>query len=267
MVRSAAERAAELAAGLLAALVFAVLYAPVVVNAVFSVVEIEHGAPRWDTFTFQRYVTLWSNESVIDALRNTVIVASAAVATATLLAILLALYVQWQGALGRRALELVIYLPFLLPPIITGLSLLIASVELGIGRGLMLIAVGHTAFVLAVCFRLVLTRLRNLPPSLIEASADLGASPFQTLRHVLFPHLGSAIVTGAVLALTLSFDETLISVFLAGDKTTLPLRLWAMMRVGFTAEINALVTIVLVVSILLAIAAALGMRPATAGAR
>jgi ABC-type spermidine/putrescine transport system permease subunit II len=257
MVRSSLERLVELAAGLLTAFVLIVLYAPVAVSAVFSVVEIDRGAVRWDSFTLERYVTLWSNESVTDAVMNTVLVAGSAVATATTLAVLLALYVQWRGAIGRRVLELIIYLPFLLPPIITGLSLLIASVELGIGRGLILIAIGHTAFVLAICFRLVLTRLQSLSPALIEASADLGASSFQTFRYILLPQLGSAIVSGAVLALTLSFDETLISVFLTADKMTLPIRLWAMMRVGFTAEINALVTIVLLVSILLAIVAAL----------
>jgi ABC-type spermidine/putrescine transport system permease subunit II len=267
MIRSTSERLAEVASGAMTTIVMSVLYAPVVVSAVFSVVEVQRGRPHWETFTLGHYVTLWSNESVIEALLNSVIVASVAIAAATVLAVLLALYVQWKGAFGRSAIEVIIYLPFLLPPIITGLSLLIASVELGIGRGLMLIAVGHTAFVLAVCFRLVVTRLRHLPPSLVEASSDLGASPFQTLRHVLLPHLASAVVTGAVLALTLSFDETLISVFLAGDQTTLPLRLWAMMRVGFTAEINALVTIVLLVSILLAVAAALRLQPADHGAR
>lgn len=91
--------------------------------------------------------------------------------------------------------------------------------------------------------------------------------PLQTLRYVLLPQMIPAIVTGAVLALTLSFDETLISVFLAGDQMTLPLRLWAMMRIGFTAEINALVTIVLAVSIFLTMVAALCMRSTMPGAR
>ena len=97
--------------------------------------------------------------------------------------------------------------------------------------------------------------------TLFEASADLGATRWQTLRHVLWPQLRSAVATGAILAFTLSFDETLISVFLAGDATTLPLRLWAMMRVGFTPEINALVTLVLLFSIALAIIVSLRMKP------
>ena len=78
---------------------------------------------------------------------------------------------------------------------------------------------------------------------------------------MLLPHLASAIVTGAVLSLTLSFDETLISTFVAGDQMTLPLRLWAMMRVGFTPEINALVTFVLLVTICLAALTAWRMNP------
>ncbi len=118
-----------------------------------------------------------------------------------MLAVVLALYTEWEGAIGRRALELVIYLPFLLPPIVTGLALLVASAELGINRGIATIIVGHTVFVLAVAYRLVLTRLQSLPRSLIEASFDLGASRLQTLRYVLLPHLASAVVTGAVLAL------------------------------------------------------------------
>jgi ABC-type spermidine/putrescine transport system permease subunit II len=194
-------------------------------------------------------------------LSNTAIVAIASVLIASVLAVLLALYTEWEGAIGRRVIELVIYLPFLLPPIVTGLALLVSSAQLGINRGLLTVVVGHTVFVLAVAYRLVLTRLQALPKSLVEASFDLGASHWQTLRYVLMPHLASAVMTGAVLALTLSFDETLITTFVAGDQMTLPIRLWAMMRVGFTPEINALVTLVLLVSIALAVVAAWGLKP------
>jgi ABC-type spermidine/putrescine transport system permease subunit II len=238
-----------------------VLYAPILVSAVFSVVEVRRGDILWETFTFGRYVTLWSNASVMDALSNTATVALGSVALASVLAVGLALYTRWEGALGRNALMLVIYLPFLLPPIVTGLALLVASASAGLDRGIVTIIAGHTIFVLAVAYRLVLTRLQALPPSLIEASFDLGASRIQTLRHVLLPHLASAILTGALLALTLSFDETLISSFVAGDQMTLPLRLWAMMRVGFTPEINALVTLVLLVSIALALVSAKLLKP------
>jgi ABC-type spermidine/putrescine transport system permease subunit II len=255
------EYLADCLTGLVTLLVLAVLYAPVIISALFSVVDIHNGKIDWASFSLSRYVTLWDNPSILQALANTAIVALIAVVIAMALAVLLALYAQWEGAIGRKLLELVIYLPFLLPPIVTGLSLLVASSEIGLARGLMTVVIGHTVFVLAVAYRLVLTRLEAMPASLVEASSDLGASRLQTFRHVLLPHLASAIVTGAVLALTLSFDETLITVFLAGEVTTLPLRLWAMMRVGFSPEINALVTLVLVISLALAGVVAWRMRP------
>ncbi len=260
-MRAVPERRAEIAAGILTAAVFVVLYAPLFISFLFSLVEINQGKIMWETLSFAPYVTLWSNPSVMSALSNTAIVAVVSVAFASVFAVLLALYTDWKDAVGRRILELVIYLPFLLPPIMTGLALLVFSAQLGLNRGLLTIIAGHIVFVLAVAYRLVLTRLQSLPPSLVEASFDLGGSRLQTLRYVLLPHLVSAIVTGAVLSLTLSFDETLISTFVAGDQMTLPLRLWAMMRVGFTPEINALVTFVLLVTICLAALTAWRMNP------
>jgi putative spermidine/putrescine transport system permease protein/spermidine/putrescine transport system permease protein len=100
-------------------------------------------------------------------------------------------------------------------------------------------------------YRTIPPRLQALGPSLIEASLDLGATRLQTFRLVPLPHLKIALVTAALLAFALSFDETIITLFLIGDTSTLPIRLYAMMRVGFTPEINALVTLVLLFSVLL----------------
>ncbi|WP_373502664.1 ABC transporter permease [Aestuariivirga sp.] len=260
-VQSGGQKIAVWVTGTLTVIVFVLLYAPVFISMLFSLVEIRRGKILWETLSFSPYVTLWSNTSVIDALTNTAIVAIISVIVASVLAVILALYTEREGAIGKRALELTIYLPFLLPPIVTGLALLVASAEMGLNRGLATVVLGHAIFVLAVAYRLVLTRLQALPRSLIEASFDLGASRWQTLRYVLMPHLASAVMTGAVLALTLSFDETLISTFVAGDRMTLPLRLWAMMRVGFTPEINALVTVVLLITIVLAVIVAWRMKP------
>jgi ABC-type spermidine/putrescine transport system permease subunit II len=261
-MRSPGERVVELIAGLFTTLVLLVLYLPVLINALFSVVQSRDGQIVWDSFSLAPYGSVWSDADVTAALRNTGTVALVAVGTATLLAIAFALYTDREGAIGRQPIELAIYLPFLLPPIVTGLSLLVACAELGVSRGVATIVLGHTVFVLAITYRLVRTRLQSLPRSLVEASADLGATNFQTFRYIVLPQLMTAIVTGALLALTLSFDETLITVFLSGDQMTLPLRLWAMMRVGFTQDINALVTVVLAVSISLAVVVAMRMKPA-----
>ena len=213
--------------------------------------------------SFAWYGRLLENQSVLDALRTTALVGFVAVVVAAALAVALALYVEWEGALFRRTIEVIVYLPFLLPPMVTGLSLLIFFATLGLARGFVTVVIGHTVFVLAVMFRLVQTRMQALPKTTIEASADLGASRWQTFRYVLWPQLRSAVVTGAILAFTLSFDETLITIFLAGDTTTLPLRLWAMMRVGFTPQINALVTLVLLISIGLTLVVAMRIDPAS----
>ena len=162
---------------------------------------------------------------------------------------------------SARFLEYVIFLPFLLPPIITGLSLLIYFREAGIPRGIATIIVGHAVFVLAIIYRMVLTRLNALSRSLVEAAQDLGAK--QGCRPsdiIILPNLRMPLLTAGILAFALSFDETMITLFLTGTDATLPVRLYAMMRVGFTPEINALITLILVFSIVLTVAVALAWR-------
>jgi ABC-type spermidine/putrescine transport system permease subunit II len=265
MITTPAERFVHVLTLALAGLALFVLYAPVFVGALFSMVEVTRQGVYWESATLAWYARLWTNADIVAALRATLVVGLTAVAIAVVLSIVLALYVNWEGALGRGLIELLVYLPFLLPPIITGLSLLVFFSRLGVERGIATLAVGHAAFVLALVYRIVLTRLRSIPRSLVEASADLGASRWQTFVLVLWPQLRPAVVTGAVLGFALSFDETLISVFLSGSESTLPLRLWAMMRVGFTPEINALVTLVLAATIVLAVIVSLRMRPADGG--
>jgi ABC-type spermidine/putrescine transport system permease subunit II len=248
--------------GLVLAAVLVVLYAPVIVGALFSVVSLQRGEIEWQTASLQAYADLFGHADILAALTNTLIVALISVAAATVLAVALALYIHAERAIGRGFLELLVYLPFVMPPIVTGLSLLLFFAGLGISRDIVTISIGHGVFVLAILYRTILVRLQSLPRSLAEASADLGATRRQTFLYVILPYLKSALITGALLALTLSFDETLITVFLAGDKMTLPLRLWAMMRVGFTPEINALITLVILASIALAVGIALRMRGA-----
>ena len=135
-----------------------------------------------------------------------------------------------------------------MPPVITGLSLLIFFREVDVPRSLVTVTIGHIVFVLAVVYRTLLSRLQSMRRSLVEASYDLGANRWQTFRYILLPNLKTSILAAAVLAFALSFDETLITLFLASGESTLPLRLWGMMRVGFTPEINALVTLIILLS-------------------
>jgi putative spermidine/putrescine transport system permease protein/spermidine/putrescine transport system permease protein len=241
------------ALGAICASVFIALYLPIFLVGVLSFFRTRRGVIQWDSFSLEWYGKLLDNRQIIEALTNTLIVGFFAVLIALILATLLAFYTnQHQGRLAT-ALQFLVFLPFLLPPIITGLSLLVFFREIGFSRGLVAVVVGHSIFVLALVYRTILVRLQGLSRSLLEASQDLGATRWQTFRYVLLPNLKIALVTAAMLAFALSFDETIITLFLVGDTNTLPIRLYAMMRVGFTPEINALVTLILLFSALLTV--------------
>lgn len=243
-----------------AALVFVVLYGPASMVVLLSFFDMDRQAIDWGSFGFQWYAQLADNPQMLGALGNTLLVGACAVALATMLALGLAYYMKTGARRGRPFLEFVIFLPFVLPAIITGISLLIAFREVGLERSLVTVTIGHVVLILAIIYRMVMIRLESLEDSQIEASLDLGANGWQTFLHVVLPQLRSALVTSGLLAFTLSFDETLVTFFLVGGEPTLPIRLWAMMRVGFTPEVNALVSIVLVVTITLAVLGAMSLK-------
>ena len=238
----------DLALGAVALVTWTALYAPLISVCALSFFQLVRvrGAIGFAPFSLGPYQRLWANDSVLTALKVTILVGGAA----TLLAVTLGLacaffYVRSRGLL-RQVMQAMIFLPFLLPPIITGLALLIFFRETGTPRGLTTIVVGHTVLTLPLVYRVILVRLQTLGRSLSEASLDLGASQWQTLYLVMLPQLRPAVIAAALLAFAVSFDETLVTLFLAGSDSTLPIRLWGMMRVGFVPEINALTTLVLV---------------------
>lgn len=241
--------------------VFVILYGPIFVPTISSFFVVNHGTVDWNQPTFSAYRALVGNESVLEALRNTLTVGLATVATSLCFGTLLALYYNAGRSFGREILQFVVFLPFLMPPIITGLSLLIFFREVDFDRSLVTIVIGHTVFVLALVYRTVLVRLQSLSQNLTEASYDLGASGLQTFRYILLPNLRSAMLGASVLAFALSFDETMITILVTGTQNTLPIRLWAMMRLGFTPDINALVAAILALTTVLCLVAARHLMP------
>ncbi|MFO1060902.1 MAG: ABC transporter permease [Dongiaceae bacterium] len=231
-----------------------VLYGPFVYVMLTSFFPLERGQVRWDSPTLAWYARLWQNGKIVDALLNSLSVGLGSVACALALGVVFALWYRGSRSRLRELHQVLIFIPFLLPPIITGLSLLIWFHGIGLNRSLVTVTIGHTVFVLALVYRTILTRLMSLSDSLFEAAYDLGANRRQTLWLVILPNLRTALVTAAVLGLALSFDETLITLFLVGNDSTLPIRLWAMMRVGFTPEINALVTLIMGLTVVVSIA-------------
>jgi ABC-type spermidine/putrescine transport system permease subunit II len=240
---------------LVASFVLVMLYGPLFVAIFFSLFRVQNNAVQWHSFSFDAYRALLQDEGIIDAVINTLVVGGAAAGLSLTFGTVLAFYYNGSRSRARELLQFIIFLPFLMPPIITGLSLLIFFREADIPRSLITVVIGHTVFVLALVYRIILSRLQTLRHSLIEASLDLGASRWQTFRYVLAPSLMSALVSAGILAFALSFDETLITLLVTGTKSTLPMRLWAMMRMGFTPDINALVTLILAGSTALSVLA------------
>jgi putative spermidine/putrescine transport system permease protein/spermidine/putrescine transport system permease protein len=233
---------------LLAGATLVLLYGPLVATFVYSFVSRRAGTIDWSSFTFDWYRLLLFDQNLRGALFNSVLIGFVAVAISLVVGMMLAFYSNDPAARGRGLIQAIVFLPFVMPPIITGLALLIFFRETDVPRSLVTVTIGHVVFVLAVVYRTLLARLQALRRSLVEASYDLGADRWQTFRFVLLPNLMTAIVASAVLAFALSFDETLITLFLASGESTLPLRLWGMMRIGFTPEINALVTLIILLS-------------------
>ncbi len=237
------------------ALVAVLLYSPLFVPIVSSFFITAHGDVDWASPTLSTYETLAGNQEILAALRATLLVGICTVILSVTGGTLLALYYHGRRA-GRSALQFIIFLPFLMPPIISGLALLIFFREVGLERSLVTVVIGHTVFVLAIVYRTVLTRLQSMSPTLVEASYDLGATRWQTFWRVILPNLSSAMIGGAILAFALSFDETMITILVTCTRSTLPVRLWAMMRLGFSPDINALVALILLFTILLCVVAA-----------
>jgi ABC-type spermidine/putrescine transport system permease subunit II len=248
-----------------ATLVFAALYGPLLIPLISSFFNVAHGEVQWHEPSFSAYQALANNIGILTAVRNTLIVGFSATFLALVIGTVLALHFCGGNSLARDVMHFTVFLPFLMPPIITGLSLLIFFRETGIPRSLITVITGHTLFVLALSYRTIVTRLQSMGPSLIEASTDLGASPGQTLVHIILPNLTSTLIGAGLLSFALSFDETMITLLVTGTDNTLPIRLWAMMRLGFSPDINALVGIVLGLTILLCVIAVRLLLPTEAG--
>jgi putative spermidine/putrescine transport system permease protein len=173
--------------------------------------------------TTQWFGVAWDRPDVWAAIKLSFEVALWATALAVVLGTLAAAALARARFFGRDAISLLLILPIALPGIITGISLRSAYHTLEIPFSFWTIVIGHATFCVVVVYNNAVARLRRLNPNLIEASMDLGADGFQTLRYILLPQLGSALLAGALLAFALSFDEVIVTTFTAGQQTTLPI--------------------------------------------
>jgi putative spermidine/putrescine transport system permease protein len=151
---------------------------------------------------------------------------------------------------GRESISLLLVLPLALPGIITGIALQSTFTFAGVDLSLRTIVIGHATFCIVVVYNNVIARLRRVSGSLVEASADLGARPWQTFRFITLPALSTALISGALLAFALSFDEVIVTTFTAGAQNTLPLWIFGAIRLGQQLpEVNVVVLVILAFTI------------------
>ncbi|NLF18913.1 MAG: ABC transporter permease [Lentisphaerae bacterium] len=229
-----------------AVLVF--LYLPVLVLIANSFNASRFGG-QWEGFSLHWYQRLMDRREIWHALGNTLLIAVSATAVSTVLGTTAALALHhWRGGLQQAHYALV-YLPLVVPEILTGISLLLFFVALGVQLGLTTIFLAHVSFCISYVAMVVLARLQDFDYALLEAAHDLGANWWQAATSVLLPLLAPGIVAGALLAFTLSIDDFVISFFVAGPgATTLPIRIYSMIKHGEPPLINALSTLLIVVT-------------------
>ena len=230
-------------------MVYVFLYVPILVLMGLSFNDA--GLPTaWGGFSTRWYGELIDNSAVLNAALNTLIVAVVSTLLATLIGTLLAIGVERRQK-ASSALEALLFAPMIIPDIVLAIALLSFFTLLNFTLGLHSIILSHVVFNIAFVCAVVRTRLKNFDFSIVEASADLGASEFTTFRRVMLPAIFPGVLAGGLLAFTLSVDEFIIAYFTAGagsSSTTLPMQIYSMIRFGVTPEINAMATIVMMVS-------------------
>ena len=202
-------------------------------------------------FTLRWFRVAWNDAEARAALVLSLKAALAATGIALVLGTMAAAAVARFRFFGRETLSFLLILPIALPGVITGIALSSFYTFWGVPFSLWTIVIGHATFCVVIVYNNVLARLRRTSPSLIEASMDLGADGWQKFRFVTFPVLSTALVSGALLAFALSFDEVIVTLFTAGAQNTLPIWILGKIRLGQQLpEVNAVVFVVIVLTVI-----------------
>jgi spermidine/putrescine transport system permease protein len=239
------------AACAIAAYVF--LYLPLVVVVVFSFNDSKLNA-EWAGFTTAWYARLFRNDTMLVAARNSLLIALVTSIVATVLGTMAGF------ALHRykmRVLPVLVVAPIAMPEILMGVALLIFFVLLNVSLGMVSITLSHIAFCIGYVALVVRARLAGMDESLVEAARDCGATPLEAFRHVTLPLILPGVIAGSLMAFTLSIDDFVITFFTAGaSASTLPLQIYSMVKTSVTPEVNAISTLLLLLTLLLITVAA-----------
>ncbi len=216
------------------------LMLPLLVIIVFSFNEsrgstFTHFSLKWYKMLFE------DSEDLLNALYNSLFIAFTAGIASTVIATLAAISVKWYSFRAKRYIQIITYLPMVLPDIILGISIVLFFAGVHMPLGLFTIFVAHTTFCIPFVYLTVLSRLDEFDHSVVEAARDLGATEFETLYKVIIPMIRPGIFSGFIMAITLSLEDFIITFFVSGPgSTTLPIYMYSLIRFGISPVINAL---------------------------
>jgi len=255
-------------------LVLAFLYIPIILLVIFSFNDSQMNL-HWEGFTTKWYVKMANDTPLMEGLKNSLVIAAITTALSVVIGTIGAWLLHRYTYPFRKTMNMLIFIPMAIPEIIMGISLLILF-SIGLGwlehlqelpnapawftdlefrPGLVTVIIAHTTFCFPFVLVAVQARLAGVDPCLEEAAMDLGATPFRAFWHVMVPYMLPAIISGALMAFTLSMDEIIISSFTAGpDSQTLPLKIFGKVKKGLDPSLNAISTVFIIATAVFVVA-------------
>ncbi|MEG1942947.1 MAG: ABC transporter permease [Angelakisella sp.] len=234
--------------GLYLALILLFMYLPVVVVVIYSF-NVSKSDIRWLGFTLDWYKKMVNNRVLMDALKNSLILAVCACSVSAVIGTIGAVGLARWSFRSKGLLENLAILPIMIPEIILGMVFLAFFSFLKLPFGMFTLIIGHTSFCIPYIFLVVKGRLVGLDPSISEAARDLGATEARMFFDITLPLIAPAVLSGTLLAFAMSLDDVVISFFVTGAQTnTLPIKIYSQIKFGVTPEINALCTVMLLIT-------------------
>jgi spermidine/putrescine transport system permease protein len=228
------------------------LYAPILILIIFSFNDHEIVSFPWEGFTLRWYREFLANDALLGALRTSLFIATISSIVTVALAIPASIALVRRRFFGKGLASGLLFAPLVIPLVVFGISLLILFNEIGIPLSSYTVMIGHVVLALPFAILTIVPRLERIPPSLEEASRDLGAGWLQTFRNITLPLLAPAVVSAFIICFTLSFDEIVVASFVAGTQTTFPIYLFSQLRLPQSLpQVIAVAVVVMTTSVVI----------------
>ena len=235
------------------AAVYLFMYTPLFVLVAFSFTPTEYGV-SWEGFTLKWYRAVFSNSDIQDALKVSLIIAVPTVVISTAIGTITAFTLYRYRFLGRALYQGALYVPLVMPDLVIGISLLLLYTSIKLELGILTILLAHISFSIPLTTLVIIARMQRIDRTLEEAALDLGADEWTTMWKVTLPLLMPGILAAALLTFPWSFNDFVITFFVSGvGSSTLPLRVYSMIRLGVSPMVNALGTLIVVAPLIIVI--------------